>query len=473
MFKYDLPREKETLGKSTIIPERYLGLGNFTPKYKEGTLIADMDFIQYRKASEEKSQDIIRMQNYSNYQSVCLAQNIDDMAQYILQTKSHITGIHTDLDQLESSSTANSKKLDELTQKLDIVMEVLMDLRTNMKREQDSLSPPLSLADFSCQDYYFFFYPKSSSPKSQFPLLKGINNQQSKLPKIKKVVDLAQEKLQMIKNQLSQQLIEIKDIKEEQPESSQANQENTPKVADEQGNQSFQTAWEKWCNAKYGSKRKIPYDPTNSEDHSRFSRENIDPSPISNLNCKSKMEIEMVIQKWNAWEKTQKAIFKNKVTWSELTLRLTWGFTGNLDIWWKRLNLEDKIHMMESEKPLEELTKVVLHEFYGKTKVNTQLYSDLFMSQLLCNIKDLPEFYCTMQDLLYKSRDPNNHAYLRKYLSVMPGKIPDLVRERMEEEDIDIEELSLAGIHEQIMTTLQKECIRRKTAKSVKKEIRI
>jgi hypothetical protein len=109
----------------------------------------------------------------------------------------------------------------------------------------------------------------------------------------------------------------------------------------------------------------------NFEDHSSFNRENIDPAPISNLNCKAKMEIEMVIQKWNAWEETQKDIFKNKVTWSELTLRLTWGFTGNLDILWKCLNLEDKIHMMESEKPLEELTKSILHEFYGKTKVNT------------------------------------------------------------------------------------------------------
>jgi hypothetical protein len=47
MFKYDLPRENETLGKSTIIFERYLGPRNFTPKYKEGTLIAEMDFIQY------------------------------------------------------------------------------------------------------------------------------------------------------------------------------------------------------------------------------------------------------------------------------------------------------------------------------------------------------------------------------------------------------------------------------------------
>jgi len=53
-----------------------------------------------------------------------------------------------------------------------------------------------------------------------------------------------------------------------------------------------------------------------------------------------------------------------------------------------------------------------------------------------------------MQNLLYKVPDPNNTAYLRKYFSSMPGKVPDLVRQRLEDLDIDIEELSLAGLQE-------------------------
>ena len=53
----------------------------------------------------------------------------------------------------------------------------------------------------------------------------------------------------------------------------------------------------------------------------------------------------------------------------------------------------------------------------------------------------------------------------------MPGKIPDLVRERLETLNIDLEELSLAGLHEHIVTTLQKECMRRKTNKSVNKQL--
>jgi len=61
-----------------------------------------------------------------------------------------------------------------------------------------------------------------------------------------------------------------------------------------------------------------------------------------------------------------------------------------------------------------------------------------------------------MQDLLYRASDPDNVAYLRKYLSSMPGKIPDLVRELLETLNIDLEELSLEGVHENIFTTLHK-----------------
>jgi hypothetical protein len=63
---------------------------------------------------------------------------------------------------------------------------------------------------------------------------------------------------------------------------------------------------------------------------------------------------------------------------------------------------------MELEKPIEELIKAVVHEFYGDSKIDAHLYSHLFMNKRLCNIRDLLEFYCTMQDLLYKSHDPTN-----------------------------------------------------------------
>jgi hypothetical protein len=179
----------------------------------------------------------------------------------------------------------------------------------------------------------------------------------------------------------------------------------------------------------------------------------------------------MVIQKWQAWAKTQKMLFKDKVSWSDLALRLTWGFTGNLGIWWERVTPKSKLKILNHEKPVDELVKAVIHEFYGDIKLDTNHFADLYMNQQLCHLSQLPKFFCTMQDLLYKVPDPENIAYLRKYLSAMPGKVPELVRERLDDLEIDISELSLAGLHEQIVTALQKECLRKKTNKSLKKHL--
>jgi hypothetical protein len=159
-----------------------------------------------------------------------------------------------------------------------------------------------------------------------------------------------------------------------------------------------------------------------------------------------------MIQGWHAWAKTQKLFFKDKVTWSDLALRITWGFTGNLHFWWERITNTSKLRIIQHTNT----SKRVVHEFYGDLQINLSHYVDLFMSQKLCHIKKLPEYFCTMQTLLNKVPDPRNSAYLRKYLSSMPGKVPDLVRDRLEDLDIDIEDLSLAGLQEQIVTALQK-----------------
>jgi TolA-binding protein len=95
MMDYPLPRASKD--KKSEIPQRSLGTGNHTPKF-QNNLVADLDFIKYRSADEPPPQEIVRLQNYSNYQSVCLAQNIDDLAQDVLKTKGHMNGLHSDLD---------------------------------------------------------------------------------------------------------------------------------------------------------------------------------------------------------------------------------------------------------------------------------------------------------------------------------------------------------------------------------------
>jgi hypothetical protein len=198
-----------------------------------------------------------------------------------------------------------------------------------------------------------------------------------------------------------------------------------------------------------------------------------DSSPVTNLDCKDRSEIEVVIQGWHAWAKTQKMIYKDKVSWSDLALRLTWGFRGNLSFWWERISDNRKLRIIQHGKPVDELIKAVVHEFYGDIRINSAHFADAFMSQKLCDISDLKEYYCMMQGLLYKVPDPRNIAYLRKYLSSMPNPVPELTRKRLEDEDIEIDTLSLAGLQEQIIIAIQEECIRKKMAKSLKKHLNV
>jgi hypothetical protein len=130
--------------------------------------------------------------------------------------------------------------------------------------------------------------------------------------------------------------------------------------------------------------------------HPTHSSANIENAPISNFDCKSKIEMENIIQRWKSWARTQKMLHKDKVPWSDLALRITWGFVGNLNIWWERVSPRSKLRILEHEKPLDELINAVVHEFYGNIRINTSHYADLFMNQKLCHLSQLPKYYCTM-----------------------------------------------------------------------------
>jgi hypothetical protein len=256
----------------------------------------------------------------------------------------------------------------------------------------------------------------------------------------------------------SSSFIKMVDVKPDtdQPESSRT-QNTTP-------------TWEQWCNARYTSAKKAAMD---IDGQGQTSLKQGEAAPVSNVDCKEKIEIETMIQGWHAWAKTQKMIFKDKVSWSDLALRITWGFRGNLHFWWERISDNSKLRIIQHPKPLDELVKAVVHEFYGDIRINSAHYADTFMSQKLCDLSHLKDYYCMMQGLLYKVPDPRNTAYLRKYVSSMPNPVPELVNKRLENEDIDMETLSLAGLHEQVVTAIQEECVRKKVAKSLKKQLNL
>lgn len=142
------------------------------------------------------------------------------------------------------------------------------------------------------------------------------------LARIAQVVLLASEKLELVKSQFSTLEEEIQAIQQKSippilfikgMEEAEISNTNAPRSYDDDaaGNPSY-SAWEKWCNAKYGSSKKVLFDPANSNEHASFSRENMDPAPVSNLNCKSHNEMMLIFQKWQAWAKTQKMIFRNR-----------------------------------------------------------------------------------------------------------------------------------------------------------------
>jgi len=90
------------------------------------------------------------------------------------------------------------------------------------------------------------------------------------------------------------------------------------------------SAWENWCNAKYAGTKKAPMD---IDGQPPVSIKHVDSAPISDFDCKSKVEIENTILQWQSWARTQKLLYKDKVSRSDIALRITWGFVGNLNFW--------------------------------------------------------------------------------------------------------------------------------------------
>jgi hypothetical protein len=52
------------------------------------------------------------------------------------------------------------------------------------------------------------------------------------------------------------------------------------------------SAWEQWCNSKYKGTKKAPMD---IDGQTPSSIKHVDQAPVSNIDCKSKLDIEIVI----------------------------------------------------------------------------------------------------------------------------------------------------------------------------------
>lgn len=111
------------------------------------------------------------------------------------------------------------------------------------------------------------------------------------------------------------------------------------------------------------------------------------------------------------------------------------------------------------------------HKFLGVISSDNNHFAQMFMSQRLCSLDLISEYYYTMQNLYYKIPGHLNTAYLRHYIASMPGKILELVHQSLLAQDISIDTLSLATLHHHILTILKNECASYKIKKNVKKQL--
>jgi uncharacterized coiled-coil protein SlyX len=112
-----------------MLPQTNSLNGNHVPKF-QNNLVADLDFIHYRKTEESPPQEIVRLQNYSNYQSVCLSQNIDDLAIDVQKTNTHLNSLHTAITELRFDHDTLKHKLDLLMEKILIIEEAVTNMKT-------------------------------------------------------------------------------------------------------------------------------------------------------------------------------------------------------------------------------------------------------------------------------------------------------------------------------------------------------
>ena len=102
--------------------------------------------------------------------------------------------------------------------------------------------------------------------------------------------------------------------------------------------------------------------------------------------------------------------------------------------------------------PLKAIFDALKYEFVGFVPEDSVHHGQLFLSQRLCNIDYLHDYYCVMQKLLYQAADPHNVAYLRHYIASMLGRIPNLINQYIETNKITIENSSFAAVHQMMVS---------------------
>jgi len=485
---FSLPRAQSEI--SAKISDRHLEHGNTRRTFSNGTKKADLQWLSMKDMSDSDQTKSAKLHNYTNYQIVCMLQNIDDIARDVLELKEHTKKLHSGYNEMLGIKNEHTQQLNDINSNMGIISKSIGHLR-------DALPVPTSPphyreVDLSSSKLTFTSCEPESSHKSI--LFKGVENiSKLQIERIQKGIDLAKEKTELMKNRLKgfpsldslrlpKQYVSLKSLIENgQPfgpkeilamsgESSFKRDRHEPYFFSHKGrkDQEDTSAHEASTSSPFGKySERLQTTPTNLDNPSGKGYGN---TLLVNIDCLSNEEVINVLHNIHAWALQRKA--ETKASWPDIVTQIVWSFAGIAKMWWDKLSDRDMTQIVENEDdPLKALFDALKHEFVGCVPEYSAHHAQLFLSQKPCDIDYLQEYFCTMQKLFYQAPDSHNVAYLRYYIASMPGKIPDLINQYIETNKINIENWSFVAIHQMIVSILQKECAAEKAKKNFKKQM--
>lgn len=75
-------------------------LGNTRRTFSSGTKKAALQWLSMKDMSDPDQTESTKLHNYTNYQIVCMLQNIDDIARNVLEVKEHIKKLHSGYNEI-------------------------------------------------------------------------------------------------------------------------------------------------------------------------------------------------------------------------------------------------------------------------------------------------------------------------------------------------------------------------------------
>jgi len=141
--------------------------------------------------SDPDQTESTKLHTYTNYQIVCMLQNIDDIARDVLEVKEHINKLHSSYNEILGTQNEHTQQLNDINSNIGIISKYLGHLRDALRVPT---SPPhYREVDLSGSKLTF----KSSEPESSHKsiLFKGVENiGKLQIERIQKGIDLAKEK---------------------------------------------------------------------------------------------------------------------------------------------------------------------------------------------------------------------------------------------------------------------------------------